>query len=191
MQMKYRLYCLSCALMLSAIPACQAQTPAECGERCLTLHGKKNPDHSLGFSVAYATTAKSDNCVTHNRMAGVTTPRTLTEFMPPLRKGDSYRINIPLNKQVDGKCGWKVAGVSINVVSVASRREPPNAGYSLFGFSDAPGSVRRVDLKCRRSAYQRATGEQASYQCLTDAQVHYSALGPGSHTVELNFGERE
>lgn len=192
MRVKRLLACMACALPLSAIPLSSAQTASsKCGERCLTLHGKKDADHGLGFSVHYRTAVKTADCVSYNRMAGVTTPLTQTEFMPPVRKGESYRIEIPLGQHVGGNCGWKLAGVSVDVVSVASRREPPKAGLSLFGFGDAPGTMQRLDLKCRRFAYQRAFGEQAAYVCLTDRQAQISALGDGNHVIELNFGPRQ
>lgn len=193
MPVKRLLLCMACVLPMAAIPLSGAQTPSssKCSERCLTLHGRKDADHGLGFSVAYTTTAKTEDCVSHNRMAGVTTAQTRVEFMPPVRKGETYRIEIPLSQHTGGKCGWKLAGVSVDVVSVASRREPPKAGYSLFGFGDTPGTIERLDLKCRRTAYKRAFGEQAAYLCLTAGQAQYPALGGGSHVIELNFGERQ
>ena len=182
---------LVCALLLAAFPLDAAQPPSACGERCLTVHGKKDADHALQFSTAYVTTAQSDDCVTYNRMAGVTTPQYKTEFMPPIRKSETtYRIEIPLTRHIGGKCGWKAVAVSFDVVSVASRREPPKTGMSAFGFGDAPATIARMDLFCRRSSHQRATGEQAAYNCLTDGKTIYPALGPGSHNIELNFGPR-
>lgn len=170
--------------------ACAPAVPAGCTGRCLTLHGAKNADHALGFSVTYATTSTEADCVVHNRMAGVTTPQTHVEFMTPVRAGDTYRVEIPLDRRTGGPCGWRVAAVFFDVVSVASRREPPKQGYSLFGFGSQSGTVDRVDLACRRTAYRRATGEQAAYQCLTAAGVSIPALGDGSHTIALNFGAR-
>ena len=193
MLMMRSLLSIACLLPLAVIPvgAAQTTTPSKCGDRCLTLHGTKNADHGLGFSVAYATTAKTKDCVTYNPMAGVTTQQTRYEFMPPVRKGETYRIEIPLGKHVGGACGWKAVGIFLDVVSVASRREPPKPGVSLLGFSDAPATIQGFELKCRRCAYTRASGaEQAAYLCLTQGPAPNTTLGPGSHDIELNFGKR-
>ena len=187
------LVCIACALPLAVVSPSGAQTASlsKCGERCLTLHGKKDPDHGLGFAVAYTTTAKTDDCVMHNRLAGVTVPQTRYEFARPVRKGATYRIEIPLNQHAGGNCGWKTVGVFLDVVSVASRREPPKPGHSLFAFGAAPETIRRVDLKCGRTAYKRASGaEQAAYLCAAEARTRIPALGGGSHVIELNFAGR-
>jgi hypothetical protein len=184
------LVCLSLPGLAPAL-ANAASPTVVCREPCLTLHGRKDADFGLGFAVAYSTTATTPDCVTINRRAGVTTQQTRTVFLPPVRKGETYRIDLPLDAHVGGKCGWKPAGVFLDVVSVASRREPPKAGISLLGFGDAPGTLPRLDLLCRRTAYQRPSGaEQAAYQCRTEAQTAIPPLGPGSHTIELNFTAR-
>jgi hypothetical protein len=170
----------------------RAASPAPCSERCLTLHGSKEADHELRFTVAYTTTAKTDGCVVHNRLAGVTVAATRYEFMPPVRKGERYRIDIPLDQHTGGKCGWKVAGVFLDVPSVASRQEPPKPGSTLFSFSETPGAPARVNLECRKTAYKRPSGaEQAFYLCRAEGSAGIPALGKGSHSVELNFGERQ
>ena len=44
------------------------------------------------------------------------------------------------------------------------------------------------EQRCTRSAYRRATGEQAAYLCLTAVDAESMVLGDGSHRVELNLG---
>ena len=191
--MKRWLLCIACVSPMALVPlsAAQPAPSSKCDGRCLTLQGTKNADHGLGFSVAYTTTAITDDCVTHNRLAGVTTQKTRYEFLPPVRKGEAYRIDIPLNAHVGGQCGWKVAGVFVDVMSVASLRLPPKPGHSLFLFGDTPGTLPRLDLKCRRTAYKGSFGnEQASYLCQTEKSARIPPLGDGSHGIELNFAER-
>lgn len=193
--LKRWLVCLACLFPMTAIPwsgDAQATESSQCGKPCLTLYGRKDADHGLSFSVAYTTTAKTEDCVTHNRLAGVTTQQSRYEFLPPVRKGQTYRVEIPLGKYVGGKCGWKAAGVFLDVVSVASRREPPKPGLSLFLFDDGQGAIQRLDLKCRRSAYKRASGaEQAAYMCQVEGVTPIPVLGSDSHVVELNFETRQ
>ncbi len=189
--MKPWLICRACSLLPASPVAVAAAPPVACGDRCLALQGRKGADFGLGFAVAYTTTATTPGCVTVNRLAGVTTQQTRTVFLLPVRKGETYRIDLPLDTHVGGACGWKPAGVFIDVVSVAPRREPPKPGYTLFLFGDAPGTLQRLDLLCRRTAYRRASGaEQAAYQCQTEGQTAIPPLGPGSHTVELNLKAR-
>ncbi|MGH8616742.1 MAG: hypothetical protein ACREUW_03560 [Burkholderiales bacterium] len=193
MAMKRWLLGIACVALPGILPTvATAATPAAaCGERCLTLQGSKDADFGLGFSVAYATTATTPDCVSVNRLAGVTTQRTRTVFLPPVRKGTTYRIALPLDAHVGGACGWKPAGVFLDVVSVASRREPPKPGRSLFTFGDAPTTLPRLDLQCRRTSYPRASGaEQAAYQCVPATTAPMPALGPSSHAIELNFTVR-
>jgi hypothetical protein len=193
--LKRWLACLACLFPMAGIPSsggAQATGSSQCAKPCLTLHGSKDADHGVSFSVAYTTTAKTEDCVTHNGLAGVTTQQSRYEFLPPVRKGETYRIEIPLGKYTGGKCGWKVAAVFLDIVSVASRREPPKPGHSLFLFDDEGGTIQRLDLKCRRSAYKRASGaEQAAYLCQLEGVTPIPALGSDSHVVELNFGTRQ
>lgn len=181
------LWLLACTLTAG----CATQAPPSCQGACLTVHGTKDADHSLGFSVAYATTSTDADCVSVNRMAGVTTPLTRREFARPIRDGVTYELSLPLDQHVGGACGWRPVAVSLDVVSVASVRQPPKPGISLFLVE--PGttrSIERVALSCRRSAYQGTFGEQAAYLCLVGPGAESMALGDGSHRVEVNFDNR-
>ena len=110
------------------------------------MHGTKDADHSLGFAITYATTEARDACVSHNRMAGVTTAQTRVEFLPPVRRAVVYEIEIPLDQHVGGDCGWRATAVSPDVVSTASRREPPKPGFTLFLLQPGVSTLARVAL---------------------------------------------
>ena len=163
--------------------------------RCLTLHGAKEADYILSFSLRYQTKAKTEQCTDHNWLAGLRVAKTEWEYFSVRHTRETYSINIPLDKHAGGACDWHPSGLFLSVMSAMSNSEIRKGGGSLFVFDEGDQTASRLDLACgfpdpKYSAPQAPKRDQYYCHEASRRPFKHVRLGKGSHTIQLNFANR-
>lgn len=155
----------------------------ECNsEQCIKFFGIKSEDHVIHLSVLYETTSDRTECKNVNKFAGVVTPKYETEEFTIRSIASQYEIMIPIDKHIDGTCGWKPSGI---YKSVTGQHYSHNGGGdSLFSIKKSSNpDQKQLDLYCQK----KDTNDGALYYCWEAHVGPIPVISEDTKKIQVNF----